>query len=108
MTHDVETLRLWIRAVTFIAAICTTSVPIIYSFSPWYRSRLGQLFMLKACSFALAMDLACLFMVWQPKNILIIFWADAIVLTLIAGSTLALAILILKLNLPKKKGRHRG
>lgn len=106
MTHDVETLRLWIRVVTFIAACCTTTVPIIYSFSPWWRSRLGQLFMLQACAFAAAMDLTCLFMVWQPKNIVLIFWVDAFFLSAIAISTLALAILILTINFPRQKGRH--
>lgn len=107
MTHDVEVLMEWIRVATIIAAVCTTSVPVIYSFSPWYESILGRLFMLKAVSFALAMDLTVLFMLWKPSNILVVFWTDAVVLTLIAGSTASLAILIWRMNHPKKKGDRR-
>jgi hypothetical protein len=104
MTHDVHVLTEWIKVATFIAAICTTSVPVIYAFSPWYESKLGRLFMMKAVSFALAMDLTVIFMIWTPTNILVIFWTDAIVLTTIAASTASLAFLIWRMNHPKKKG----
>lgn len=107
MTHDARVLMDWIKVVTIVAAVCTTSVPVIYSFSPWYRSMLGRLFMMKALSFALAMDLSVVFMFWKPSNILILFWIDAIVLTIIAGSTAALAVLIWKMNHPKEKRDSR-
>jgi hypothetical protein len=107
MTHDVHLLTEWIKIVTFIAAICTTSVPLIYSFSAWYASKLGRLFMLKSVSFALAMDLTVVFMIWQPTDVLVIFWTDAIVLTFISASTASLAFLIWRMNHPKKKGGHR-
>lgn len=94
MPEDIETLRLWIRIVLIITAICTTSVPVLYAFSPW-RSRLfGRLFMLQAISFAVAMDLSVLLSFWQPKNILIIFWINAIILSGIAASTAALAVMM--------------
>lgn len=107
MTRDIHVLQQWIRAVTMIAAICTTSLPILYAFSPWYKTRLGRLFMAKAISFAVAMDLTCLFMFWTPTDILVIFWVDAIVLTAIAISTTSMAWFVWRLNFPKKrKGRH--
>jgi type IV secretory pathway TraG/TraD family ATPase VirD4 len=106
MTRDVAVLQQYIRIVVVIAAICTTSVPIIYAFSRWYKSLLGQLFMLQSVSFAAAMDLTTVFMYWKPKDILIVFWADVLVLTGIAVSTLLLAVLIFTMNHPRSKGKH--
>lgn len=109
MTHDINVLRAWIRIVLIVAAICTTAVPLLYSFSPWRSRRLGQLFMLQAVSFAVAIDLSLLFSYWRPKttedNILLLFWVDASVLTMIAISTAALAWMMVLLNYRKKKGR---
>jgi len=109
MPNDIHTLMVWIRIATFIASGCTTLVPIIYSFSPWYRSRLGQLFMLQGVAFALAMDITCVFIIWQPKKVpdlRIALWLDAFLLTNIAVSTLMLAMLILRMNVLTPKGRH--
>ncbi len=106
MTRDIHILQQWIRVVIVIAAICSTTVPIIYAFSRWYKSWLGQLFMAQSISFAAALDLTALFNFWQPKDILIIFWIDVFVLTAIALSTLALAVLIFSMNYPRSKGKH--
>ena len=103
MTRDIEVLKQWLQIAVLIAAACTTAVPIIYSFSPWRAKRIGQLFMLQALSFAAAMDLSALFSVWQPKDVLIIFWVDVIVITAIAGSTSALAVLIWRMSHPREK-----
>lgn len=108
MTRDIHTLQAWIRVVVFVAAICTTTLPVLYaSLFPWRRRRLGQLFMLQAIAFALAMDLTALFSIWGKKiDILILFWIDATVLTLVAVSSLLLAIFMLRLRFPSKKGKN--
>jgi hypothetical protein len=59
--------------------------------------------MLQAISLAVAMDLSALFSVWTPRDILILFWVDALVLTAIAGSTASLSIFMFRLNHPKKR-----
>jgi hypothetical protein len=87
MTDDIEVLRMWIRVVLIIAAVCTTSVPVLFAFTPWRSRLIGKLFMTQAISFAVAMDLSALFSIWQPKNILVVFWVDAVVLSAIAIST---------------------
>lgn len=92
MTHDIHVLETWIRVVAVIASICTTSVPVLYSFLPWRIHRIGKLFMAQAISFAVAMDLTTLFAFWTPSDILVVFWVDAVVLTLIACSTAALTV----------------
>jgi hypothetical protein len=107
--NDIETLRTWIRVVETIAAICTTAVPVIYSLSSWNTRALGRLFMLQGISFAAALDMATIFTWWRPKSInliLIVLSIDAVILTFIAGSTAALAFLILKLNYLDRKADH--
>lgn len=98
MTHNIHALVSWIRIVAVITATCTTVVPILYSFFPWRTRRIGQIFMLQAVSFAMAMDLTALFSYWHPKDILVVFWIDAFVLTAVSVSTAAFAVLILKMN----------
>jgi hypothetical protein len=94
MTQDVEVLRMWIRIVLCIAALGSTSFPVLYLFSPWRSSPIGRLFMLQAVSFAVAMDLSLLFVFWRPESILVRFWINAIVLTAIAMSTILLTVTV--------------
>lgn len=107
MMRDYHTLVMWIRAFTYGAAICTTSVPILYSFYPWRSRRFGQAFMLQAIAFAAAMDITAFFTIWRPKNIWVLFYADMFILLLIAVATSGLTVLIWRMNRPKSKGRHR-
>jgi hypothetical protein len=88
-----------------VAAIGTTSVPIIYAFSPWYKYRLGQIFMLKAVSFAAAIDVTVLFQFWAPTDILIQFWVEAVLFSAIAVSTSTQAFMIWQLRRKNKKDR---
>lgn len=104
MTHDQEVLSQLILADLIIAAIGTTAVPILYSFSAWRSRRLGQLFMLQAISFAAAIDFTALFAFWHPNNIYILFWINAVVFTGIAISTSLLAWFMWQI---KKKGNSR-
>lgn len=92
----------WIEICLVIAAFGATTVPVVYAFSPWYKSRLGRLFMLQAFAFALAMDFTAVFHFWPPDNITVLFWTNAIIFTLIAASTLGLTWKICKYNYLKK------
>lgn len=98
MTHNVHELILWIQGCLIVAAIGTTAVPVIYAFAPWRKRLLGKIFMMKAISFAAAMDLTLLFTFWQPHDILIQFWTEAVVLTAIAISTSLQAFMIWRLR----------
>jgi len=63
--------------------------------------------MLQAIAFSVAMDLTLLFQYWFPRgNIALAFWINAILLTMIAGSTLALAVLIFRMNYTKTRSRY--
>ena len=102
---DIDTARLWIRIFLIGAAICVTSVPVIYAFYPWRTRRLGQLFMLQAFMFAVAIDTSLLFSFWRPDSILVRFVVNMILLVGLAVSTLGMAVHIWKLSHPRK-GRH--
>jgi len=106
MTRDMEVLRAWIRVVLIITAICSNSVPILYSFSPWRRSVLGKLFMLQAVTLAIAVDLNVLFMIWRPTDVLVLFWINTIILTALAVSTGSLAVFIWVINHYTKRVAH--
>lgn len=94
MTEDYDVLVFWFRVVCVICSISTTSVPILYSFTPWRTRLFGKLFMVQAIAFALAMDLSTLFAFWQPKNIYIVFWVNIAFLTGIAIATSTLAVMM--------------
>jgi hypothetical protein len=102
MTQDIEVLRAWIRVVILIAAIGSTSVPLVYSFSAWRERPIGRVMMLQAITFAAAIDMTALFSFWAPTNILVIFWVNVFVLSAIAISTSMLAYMVWSLN------HHKG
>lgn len=110
MTHNIEVLRMWIRVVVLITAVCTTSLPILYAFFPWRSRPIGKVFMMMAISFALAMDLSAVFSYWKPTNanVLWIFWADVVVLTGIAMSSVFMMIIMIRIALITKKEASNG
>jgi hypothetical protein len=103
MTHDIAVLQEWMLVVIVIAALGSTAVPVLYFFTGWRKRLLGRLFMFQSLAFAMAMDLTLLFQFWKPTNILLIFWISVVVLTLIAASTIALAIMVWNLNWRNRK-----
>lgn len=99
MAKDIETLTQWLIGMLVIASICATAFPILYLFAPWYKTRLGRALMIQGWAFALALDVTLLFQFWQPKNIMVLFWVNAFVFTLIAFATGYLTWKMLKHNL---------
>lgn len=104
MTRDIHVLIWWIRVCLIIAGLGTTAVPALYAFSPWRARRFGQIFMLQAICFAAAVDLTVLFTYWTPRDILVQFLIETVVFTAIAISSSALAVIMWRMNHPKKKG----
>ena len=100
MTRDIEVLMNWLQVVLVITAICVTSVPILYSFSPWRTTSLGRWFMRQAIAFAAAFDITTIFSIWQPTgmDILVWFWINVIVMLSVATSTAGVAIWIVRSN----------
>jgi hypothetical protein len=99
MGRDISALLTWIRVVTYVAAVGTTAIPIVYSFSNWRTYVFGRLFMYKGISFAVAMNLSAFYQTFQPANIRILLWIDGIVVTALAITTTAMAITIFWMNI---------
>lgn len=108
MIHNVDVFRTWIRVALLVAAICTTAVPILYSFSNWRSRPIGRLFMLQAIAFAVAMDLTSFLTFFRNLSVGIRFLVDVFFLTMIAISTAMLAWKMWEMNHPKKKGDGDG
>jgi hypothetical protein len=103
MTRDADVLRAWLLVVVVIAAMGATAVPIIYSFLPWTRHRIGPPFMLQAVSLAGALDMTVLFAFWRPDDILVLFWVQVLVFTAIAVSTSTLVWVTIRMRYPNRK-----
>jgi len=103
MTRDIEVLRAWLLVMVVIAAVGATAVPVLYSFLPWKKHQIGPPFMLQAVSFAGALNITVLFAFWRPKDILIIFWVQALLFTAIAVSTSTLVLVTIRMRYPKRK-----
>lgn len=98
MTRDIETLTLIIKWCLFVAAFFTTLFPVLYAFAPWWSTTLGRLLMFMTVSFAVVLDLTVLFQFWQPEDIMIYFWVEAVCFALIAASTSALTFFMVRMN----------
>lgn len=95
---DVETLFTWLKIFAWIAAIGSTAFPILYAFSPWYKSPLGRMLMLQAVAFALALDLTLLGFYGYPSSIVAGLWLSFFVFGLIAFATISLTVLLWRTN----------
>lgn len=103
MTRDPEVLENILKIALIIAAVFATIFPILYSFSPWFSTPLGRVLMLHGISLALALDVTVLFFYWQPKDILVIFWVEIIVFSLIAIANLCMCILLVRHNYIRRR-----
>lgn len=106
MPRDVDTLKRWLLVVVIIAGVGINAIPISYSIAPWWKHSLGRLFMWMSLSFALLVDMAVLLQFWRPKDILTIFWMEALVWTTIGASNIGMAIFIIWSNILRRKHRE--
>lgn len=98
MTRDITVLLFWADICLAVAAVCLTAFPVLYMFSPWYSNSLGRAVMLRGLAFALAIDLTLLVQFWRPKDILVLFWMNALVFTFLAGTSIYWTVVMVRLN----------
>jgi hypothetical protein len=98
MTEDIEVLTRWIEIFLVTSSVSATTVPVIYAFFPWYRSRLGRTLMFQSIAFSLALDVTTIFHFWMPSNIMLIFWTNTIIFGLITLATLSVNYMMIMLN----------
>lgn len=97
MTWEVNSLQNLTLVALWLAAFGTTLFPVLYLFSPWYKSILGRTMMAQAWAFALTVDATLLFRYWQPPS----FWTQfvsSMLFVYIAGTAITLSAILWKLN----------
>jgi hypothetical protein len=108
MTRDIDTLFRWIKCVLSVAAFFTTAFPVLWLFSKWNSTEAGRLLMFQTTSFALVLDCTLLFQFWTPNDILVIFWVNVILFSLIAFSSGALLFMLWTYNYHPRIFKKRG
>lgn len=108
--YNIDDMVIVGRLFLIIAVIATTSYPILYSFLPWHRSRLGRAMMLKAVAFAVTMWLKLtltFFLNDSTREILL--WVNAFALILIGLATFTMTYeLWTIIRKQVKEGRKNG
>lgn len=95
ITRDMELAVILGRLILIVASITTTSFPVLYLFSPWYKTPLGRAFMLESATLALAIWLKftlTFFLADGPRGFLL--WTNVVILTLITIATSGLTYLL--------------
>jgi hypothetical protein len=98
VTEDIEALQTLTTIFIWIAAVCTTSFPLLYAFSPWYKTPLGRVVMLQAGAFALAIDVTLIARYWTSPDDLTMFLINNLVFGVIALATASMTYLLWKAN----------
>lgn len=100
MTAELERLEHWLHIFLITAAVCTTLFPLLWAFSPWYRTLVGRLLMLQSIALALAIDVTTYyqFVEIKPDDIMFIFWLNAVVFGLIALASVLLTVTMIRMN----------
>ena len=105
--NDALFLIIWARVALVVAALGANSFPVLYAFSPWYKSQLGKIMMLLGITLAVALDLSLLFGVWKPHDLWPLLVIQAIIYTMIAFATTGLTFHLWKLNYSSKKNKEK-
>lgn len=101
---DIDTVVQWSRAFSAIAAICTTSFPVLYLISPWYRSPLGRALMLQSVSIALALDISAVYQFWAfTTNMHTLLLINIGILAFISVGSLLLTTMLVQYNFNPQK-----
>lgn len=95
ITRDMELAVILGRLILILAVFTTTSFPVLYLFSPWYKARLGQAFMMQSCTLAIAIWLKFILTFFlkngHPEFLL---WANVVILVMITIATTSLTYLL--------------
>ena len=102
MTRDINTLKQWLIAALWVASFFATAAPTLYAFTPWRSRPVGRVVMMMALCLAGALDASLLFYYWKP-DILVIFWFDAALFTVIGATAATFTVMIWRMNISRKK-----
>lgn len=99
MPQDLETVMAITRTMGVIAAVCVSTFPALYMFSPWYSSPVGRAVMIQSLSVALAIDISIVFQfIDAPDDLLTILIINVVVLGFICLASLYLTATLFYYN----------
>lgn len=107
--EEIAVLEMWLIGCLLVAALCATTFPLLWgAFSKWNDTLAGKLLMFMALTYAAAVDLTAYFVFFPTTNVLVQFWTQAIVFGLIAISSAAMTVTMVRMNYRqhKKKVNH--
>ena len=105
ITRDMELAVILGRLLLIVALFTTSSFPVLYAFSPWYKKPLGRSVMLLGMTIVLAIGLKFVltfFLTNGPRDFLL--WTNVAVLSLIivASSSLTYQLWIIRRTAKRK------
>lgn len=101
---SIDTVIQWVKFASVFTAILTTAFPLIYLFSPWYRSQLGRAVMLQSVSIAFAIDITVVYQHWRfTTDLRTLMLINIGLLLFISAGTLYLIIMLLVYNFANHK-----
>lgn len=105
MTPEDQALLTWALISLGVACVCLTVFPLLYLFSPWFKSSLGWAVMLRGVAFALATDLTLLAYLWRPNDVTILLWGNLLVFAFLAGTSVFWTYVMIRLNYRAHKSK---
>lgn len=105
MTEQLQNLIHWLKIMLVITSVCTTIFPLLWAFSPWYRTVVGRLLMAQSVCFCVAIDLTTYttFRPPPPEHIVRYFWIEVVLFTAIAVTSLMLTYTMIRMNYFRRK-----
>jgi hypothetical protein len=104
MPKDMETVIEYIKIMLVVTGICVSLFPILYLFSPWYRSHLGRAVMIQSMSVAFAIDISVVRAYWlQDMTVTALFLLNLVILAFIAGASMYLVVMLLYYNFQNRE-----
>lgn len=107
MSSDIETIRQWTRVILTITAICVSVFPLLYLFSPWYKSQLGRAMMLQSLSIAFAVDFSAVYQYWAfTENLKVLVTIRLFMFVFVGAASIYLTTMLIHLNFKTHKERR--
>lgn len=107
MPDEVQVLRSVLYVTIAIAVLLTAAFPVLYLFSPWWRSWTGRALMYRAVSYAVLMIGSVWLYIWPPENVELRLWIRLLLFTFLASGSATGLYMLWRVNYSSKKKEKR-
>lgn len=98
MNNPYPTLTFWLHILMVIAAICATAFPMLYAFSPWYRSVLGRALMIQGVALAWILDITAIYALIENEDLETKLWVYVVSFIFLACATAFMTMRLWQIN----------